>query len=161
MQQLTVLFALLLTLPALAPTASATQEKATLVTGYHGVSRALAADDLKRGQDAAKWLADFATASGKTAKGEPKAILQRLATAATSLQKAADFPAARLAFGELSRETISLLVQKAEMAKGQQAYTCPMAKGYKKWLQPTGEEMANPYMGKRMLKCGMKTELRP
>jgi hypothetical protein len=35
-----------------------------------------------------------------------------------------------------------------------------MARGYQKWVQ-TGDDMANPYMGKRMLKCGGKVKLEP
>jgi threonine/homoserine/homoserine lactone efflux protein len=32
-------------------------------------------------------------------------------------------------------------------------FECPMAKGYKRWVQPT-DELENPYMGQEMLTCG-------
>ena len=65
------------------------------------------------------------------------------------LQNAKDLKAAREAFGELS-------VTAEKLAKGQPGYHvfyCPMAK--KDWVQQT-TTVANPYMGKDMLTCGVE-----
>lgn len=127
---------------------------------YETVRKALAADDLNAAKKGASALAKLAT-SKATASTNPKAkaASHGIASAANKLASTKDFPAARLAFGELSKHTITLLSSSGS-ATGLTAYQCPMAKGYKKWLQ-ADVNMANPYMGKRMLKCGGKTKFAP
>jgi Cu(I)/Ag(I) efflux system membrane fusion protein len=121
-----------------------------LVPSYEVIRKALAADDLKAAQAGAKVLAGKAEAATQSA----------LQKAGLSLAGAKDPAAARLAFGVLSKHTFQLLKANAGLKKGLTAYQCPMAKGYKKWLQADAN-MANPYMGKRMLKCGGKTTFAP
>ena len=123
-----------------------------VVVRYDSVRTALAADDLAAARKASHALAAAARAGGA---GPHRAAI---ATRADELRAAGDIAAARLAFGELSRALITLLVAEPALAVGATAYRCPMAKGYKKWVQ-LGGELANPYMGKRMLKCGSKTAL--
>jgi membrane fusion protein, copper/silver efflux system len=48
---------------------------------------------------------------------------------------------------------VTLLATDKALAKGLRVFECPMVQGYRKWVQPS-DEMANPYMGKKMLACG-------
>jgi len=76
-------------------------------------------------------------------------LLPEVAGAAAKLAATKDVSSARDAFAELSRP----MVRWREMATGERpkvAY-CPMAK--KPWLQDS-EEIANPYYGSKMLRCG-------
>ena len=88
-----------------------------------------------------------------------KAHVDAIAAAAEKLVGAADIEASRgEAFGSMSKHTLSVVVMAKDLGEGITAYRCPMAKAYKKWIQ-LDAEMANPYMGKRMLKCGAKVPL--
>lgn len=125
------------------------------VAGYEKIRVALAADDMKATTAGATALATAATAH---AKGPQAEAFKGMAAAATKVANTKDFAAARLAFGALSKQVITVLTKSPAQAKGITTYFCPMAKGYKKWIQ-ADKDMANPYMGKRMLKCGGKTKL--
>jgi len=130
--------------PAAAPAAS------PALDAYLAVSDALFVDDLPAAQRAAATLAAAAD----------KAPLGDLAKAAAALAKAADLDAARLAFGDASKALIVHLVAHPGDAAGLHAFRCPMAKGFKKWVQRS-ETLANPYMGQRMPRCGGPTPLEP
>ena len=131
------------------------------VKAYEVVRLALAADDLAAAKKGATALAAQSKAQGTTAKSATdKTACAGMTTAANKLASAKDFAAARLAFGDLSKNVISYLSGAPTRSKGLTAYQCPMAKGYKKWVQADAK-MANPYMGKRMLMCGGKTKLTP
>ncbi len=120
----------------------------SLETSYEALRLALVADDLDATKRAASDLAKFAGAD------------EIIAKAAHDMGTAADIEVARLAFGDASRAYITLLSKDAELAKGKHAFRCPMAKGYKKWVQLT-PELENPYMGQRMLECGGPVEMAP
>jgi len=66
--------------------------------------------------------------------------------------EASDLAALRRSFGELSRPLVALLGELSELT-GYFVFECPMAAGYKRWIQPT-DAIQNPYMGSRMLRCG-------
>jgi len=121
---------------------------ATFESAYEAVRLALVHDDLGATQRAATSLARHA--------GDDEA----LAKATRELGAAPDLEAARLAFGEVSRSYITRLSQDPATAKGKHAFRCPMAKGYKKWVQLT-PELENPYMGQRMLDCGGPVDMVP
>ncbi len=142
-----------------APTAQKV-DAAALLKGYEVVRVALAADDLKATQAGAAALAKAASTQASAAKGDEQKTLQSLAQTAQKVGSSKDFDAARLAFGEMSKQTLLLIAADTGRKQGVTAYQCPMAKGYKKWIQ-LDQEMANPYMGKRMLKCGGKDSLAP
>ncbi|MCB9640480.1 MAG: DUF3347 domain-containing protein [Myxococcales bacterium] len=133
---------------------------AALLKAYEVVRVALAADDLKATQAGAAALAKTAGQEAGHAAGVEQKTLQEMAAAAGKVAAAKDFDAARLAFGEMSKHTISFVVADKARTSGVTAYQCPMAKGYKKWVQ-LDKDMANPYMGKKMLKCGGKDKLIP
>ncbi len=133
--------------PAAAPKAA---QGHPLVLAYDAVREALAVDDLAATQAAAKALAEAGKAEAA------------LAQAAQKVASSVDLDAARLAFGDMSQAYIALLNAKADLDPDKKlvAFRCPMAKGYKKWVQ-FGEPMRNPYMGKAMLECGAKVDLVP
>ncbi|MDQ3340519.1 MAG: hypothetical protein M4D80_35625 [Myxococcota bacterium] len=124
------------------PSATVTPATETLAA-YERARALLAADEIKGLAESARTLEASATSAKYTA----------IASSATKLAAAADLDAARTAFGDVSREVVTLLAGDKSLAKGQYVFECPMVKGYRKWVQPS-DEMANPYMGKKMLACG-------
>lgn len=73
-----------------------------------------------------------------------------LAPSALALSKAKDLKAARMEFQTLSKNAIKV----SKDRKGFYVMHCPMVKGGAgDWLQ-TNKEVANPYMGSKMLTCG-------
>ncbi|MGM0578853.1 MAG: hypothetical protein ACQEXJ_24230 [Myxococcota bacterium] len=118
---------------------------------YDAVRAALADDDLDAARAAAGKLAEAA----KGAKG-----LEGLASDAATVKAAGDLKEARQGFGQASRHLLAWLAEHPDAAEGVYAFQCPMAKPYGKWVQ-LEREMANPYMGKKMLHCGKKTEVAP
>ncbi|MCB9735286.1 MAG: DUF3347 domain-containing protein [Deltaproteobacteria bacterium] len=142
--------ALLVTGAAAATSAAPAAPAGAVVDGYLDVHAALFADDLAAAQTAAKALA---------AKADAKAHAD-LARAAGAVAAAKDLDAARLAFGDASKALLTALAAAPGSGVGLHAFTCPMAKGYQKWVQRV-DEVRNPYMGKRMPRCGSHAELTP
>jgi Cu(I)/Ag(I) efflux system membrane fusion protein len=66
----------------------------------------------------------------------------------------------RRLFGEVSKGVVTLLSTHKSLAQGLHVFSCPMAQGYKKWVQPSNK-IENPYMGGRMLRCGGRSDLSP
>ncbi|MEZ4226824.1 MAG: DUF3347 domain-containing protein [Polyangiaceae bacterium] len=122
---------------------------------YEQLRASLAGDDLKPVADQATKLEEVTRVAAGKASGKAKDSLEEATKAAGGLKAAKDIGAARLAFGELSRHVVALVSAEKELQRGQFVFECPMAKGYKRWIQPN-DRMANPYMGKKMLECGSK-----
>lgn len=147
------------TRPSLVPTAAAGQQATpskdvvAALNAYEGLRHALASDDLQGAQTKAKQLADAATAAAKSSAGF-KAVAD--AASAEAALATTDALAVRKQFGEVSRHFIAVLVADAALQQGRFIFECPMAPGYGKWVQ-TQSEVANPYMGKKMLSCGAST----
>ncbi len=128
---------------------------------YEAIHRALASDSLDGVAENARAIRDTvrktAVSFNATNAGVPadkasqcRALLPKVETAAGRLARAATLDEAREAFGELSRP----MVQWREMTNGAnkpKVVFCPMAK--KPWLQES-DQIANPYFGSKMLKCG-------
>ena len=74
----------------------------------------------------------------------------KVAAAARTIGGASDIKAARAAFGDLSDAMIAL-VNSGSSGKDVRVAYCPMVK--KSWLQK-GDQIANPYYGSEMLRCG-------
>ncbi len=127
------------------PSETRPQTADALVDAYDAIRAALAADDLPAAKKAASSLATQVSAATPS-----------ITASAKKLANEGDVAAARLAFGELSEAWMAYLVAHPAVQKGLFAFQCPMAKGYKKWVQKE-KTMANPYMGKRMLQCGTAT----
>ncbi|MCB9736210.1 MAG: DUF3347 domain-containing protein [Deltaproteobacteria bacterium] len=122
--------------------------KAPFVGAYEQLRAALANDDLAAAKAAAGKLAAADGASAGVVAG------------AKGVEGAGDIAAARVAFGEASKAYIEQLVADPELAEGTYVFRCPMAKGYKKWVQLT-DALENPYMGQEMLDCGSPSKLEP
>ena len=129
--------------PVAAPAAASSVEAA-----YEALRVALVNDDFQATKAAAPDLAKAAAAD------------EVLAAAAHAIGTAADIEAARLAFGDASRQYLTLLSKDPARAAGKFAFRCPMAKGYKLWVQ-LSDGINNPYMGQRMLECGGPVDLAP
>ena len=108
---------------------------------YVAAQEALAADDLDQAHQA---LQDLVQSASPT--------LKPLAEKAAS---AADLAAVRVAFKPLSEE-----VMKGQIPEGYVVAYCPMADGEKgaHWVQKDQPQIANPYFGASMLRCGVFKE---
>jgi hypothetical protein len=109
---------------------------------YLQIQTALAGDSLDSAKAAAK---TFTAQAGKLGPAFQKAL-----SAAEAITAAADIKAARTAFGDLSDAVLTMAGDGSGGAGVRVAY-CPMVK--KSWLQK-GSEIANPYYGSQMLRCG-------
>ncbi len=123
-----------------------------MLAAYERARALLAADQMTGVAEAGREMEATATAAATDASVSAP-HLKGIATGATTLASATELKAARQAFGEISRHVIALLAVDKTLAAGQHVFECPMAKGYKKWVQPT-ENLENPYMGAKMLTCG-------
>ena len=108
---------------------------------YVAAQEALAADDLDQAHQALQGLIQSASPT-----------LKPLAEKAAS---AADLAAVRVAFKPLSEE-----VRKGQIPEGYVVAYCPMADGEKgaHWVQKDQPQIANPYFGASMLRCGVFKE---
>ena len=108
---------------------------------YVAAQEALAADDLDQAHQALQGLIQNASPT-----------LKPLAEKAAS---AADLAAVRGAFKPLSEE-----VMKGQIPEGYVVAYCPMADGDKgaHWVQKDQPQIANPYFGASMLRCGVFKE---
>ena len=108
---------------------------------YVAAQEALAADDLDQARQALQGLIQSASPT-----------LKPLAEKAAS---AADLAAVRVAFKPLSEE-----VMKGQIPEGYVVAYCPMADGEKgaHWVQKDQPQIANPYFGASMLRCGVFKE---
>ena len=111
------------------------------LTHYVAAQEALASDDLDQARQA---LQDLVQSANPT--------LKPLAEKAAS---AADIAAVRVAFKPLSEE-----VRKGQIPEGYVVAYCPMADGDKgaHWVQKDQPQIANPYFGASMLRCGVFKE---
>ncbi len=134
--------AVLLAGVAMAAPAGAADIPAAVLDSYLQIQTALAGDSLDGAKGAAKTLA----AQG----GKLGPALKTATDAAAGIAGAADIKAARAAFGSLSDALLALAGSGTGGAGVRVAY-CPMVK--KSWLQK-GDQIANPYYGADMLRCG-------
>ncbi len=129
-----------------------------IAAAYETTRAGLADDDLSRAKDGAAALTKAAKV--QPSEGHLRHHYEPIAKAAATFADAKDIGAARLVFGDISKAFIGLVAADKHLGEGLHAFTCPMAKGYKKWVQTT-EKLSNPYMGKAMSQCGSKTEMQP
>lgn len=129
-----------------------------VVSAYELVREALAEDRADVRLQSAT-LADAAQASSEAAPQSLREPLEELSSAARQLAEieSGDLNAARSGFGQVSRALIAVLSAEPSLQRGRYVYECPMAKGYKKWVQ-VSEAVSNPYMGSEMLECGTEAE---
>ncbi|HUO85095.1 MAG TPA: hypothetical protein VM534_08275 [Thermoanaerobaculia bacterium] len=124
---------------------------------YEALRAELAGDSTITLAENATRLKQAAVAAVAKADGETKKDLESLAASATKLLAATDLNGAREAFGEVSRHLLAVVAAAPNLAEGRFVFACPMAKPYGKWVQ-SEKKLANPYMGGKMLACGMPSK---
>lgn len=128
------------------------------ISSYDGIREALAGD-----RDDVKSQALALASAAKTASASaPESLGPSLDDLAASAQRLGaldrqDLAQARKLFGDVSRALIAVLSAEPSLQPGRHVYECPMAKGYKKWVQ-LDDAISNPYMGREMPKCGSEAE---
>jgi hypothetical protein len=137
----------LLTAPA---QAADTGQFTPMAEHYEAIWKALSGDTLDGVADHARAIAELAETGDHPAEAEEAvpAIVEHAGELAREAG-AGDLDAAREAFGELTKPLVRY--RKAVGAERLEVAYCPMAK--KAWLQPDGD-LANPYYGSEMLRCG-------
>jgi len=131
------------------------EEMKEILKAYLIIPKSLAADKTDGVKESAKKISslakklDSSTVTGKHAE-HYKNIPVKLQKAADELAKAKDIAAMRNALKELSKP----MAMWASMSKpkGVSVIYCSMAPG--SWLQKDNTTIANPYYGKKMLRCG-------
>jgi len=135
---------------------------AASLAAYESIRAELVNDKIPEVKAKAAELAKSAKAAAGKAHGAAKTKLDALAKAASDLEAKSSEKAedVRKAYGEVSRAVVNLVSSDPELKKDLNVYECPMAPGYKKWVQPQkmGEKLENPYMGQEMLECGGKAQ---
>lgn len=119
---------------------------------YESARAKLAQDNLAGAQPFATSLAAAARTAAEHAVAS-KPHFEAIAAAADKIVATKDIKEARLAFGDVSKGVVQLLVDDPELRTGRFLFLCPMAKGYQKWVQTNGK-LNNPYFGSEMLECG-------
>ena len=131
------------------------------LNAYEQIRAELARDSLQKVPELARAMAGMLEEARRAGDRLPPHVddeLQRGAAAATRLAAEKDLAQARALFGEVSRAVVTVAQHDPRVAEGWTAFECPMTTGYRRWMQPDAE-MANPYMGTRMLKCGSPVDL--
>jgi Cu(I)/Ag(I) efflux system membrane fusion protein len=125
---------------------------------YEAIRLVLVKDSVEGIAVHAQQVADTASKAARGADSKTRPHLEKIAEASRSLKEKAtgDIAATRKAFGELSRHLVALLAADPALQKGLHIFECPMAEGYKKWVQPNAK-LENPYMGQKMLQCGAES----
>lgn len=126
---------------------------------YEDLRAQLARDDITVAVGTAAKLEQAAKEAGTKAPEKLRSSLAAVETAAGRLKQTSkeDASAVRRAFGEVSQAVVALLSAEPSLRQGRYIFECPMAQGYKKWVQ-TSEPISNPYMGTRMPTCGSQIE---
>lgn len=121
---------------------------------YEGIRAALAQDRANVRPQALQ-LAGAAKVALGAAPASLRGPLQDLSSSAENLatMMTQEVAEVRTAFGQVSKSVVALLAAEPSLQKGRHLFECPMAEGYKKWVQ-LSETISNPYMGSRMLECG-------
>jgi hypothetical protein len=150
MRAMTYLAAAILLLAARPARAAGSLEAAMqpILTEYLTIQKALAADKDAGVTAAAARLEKLAAAL----KAKKSALPRDLKTAAGKLRQTRGLEKLREVFKELSKPMVSWAL--SSRPRGVHVATCSMAKA--SWLQRE-TEIANPYYGSKMLRCGELT----
>lgn len=135
------------------------QSIAAALDAYEQIRGQLSKDDIAGVAASAGALGKAASAAASKAPEKLRVHLQKIASSARGLEETSkeDAGAVRRAFGEVSRFVVALLAAEPALQQGRHVFECPMAKGYKKWVQTTAD-ISNPYMGAKMPSCGSASD---
>jgi len=136
-----------------------TAQGQAVLARYESIRAALAKDDVVSTAAHAAALEKFAR-SASAASGEVGPNWGDVAEAAKRLHEMPkdDADSVRKAFGDVSQKLVGVLAADKTLAEGIHVFECPMAQGYKKWVQHAAK-ISNPYMGTRMPECGSESHL--
>lgn len=149
------------TLPELELPAAAVSELERGFAAYERARELLASDSVAGLDQAALQVAEsLRLAAEKVEQPELQAALADGRAAAEGLARAADAAQARPHFSELSRILVGLSVADPRLQEDLHVFSCPMADGFNKWVQPS-KKLENPYMGQEMLTCGSSSTFEP
>lgn len=146
---------LIFTLSSRTEAQSVDEDLRAVLTHYEHIRAALASD---RGGPIARAATELAVAASRAAAnstGARRSKLRSLATKSRALSSIGgdDMRALRRAFGRVSEPLVAIVRASTRLRRDLHLFYCPMAEGYGEWIQPT-DDIANPYMGQRMLQCG-------
>lgn len=126
-----------------------------VLAAYERVRAALANDRGGPVERAATRMATAATRAMANTTGAMQSKLRLVVARSRALASidASDMRALRRAFGRVSEPLVAIVRASTRLRRDLHLFYCPMAEGYGEWIQPT-DDIANPYMGQRMLQCG-------
>lgn len=129
-----------------------------VLKSYSSVHDPLVVDDFAKTVEATHTLDALVSQWIKENPGSAeKAQLDAIEKGATKLLGGEDIDDARKAFIQISQGMIALIRSDKSLQAKWQLFFCPMvAKNQGFWVQPAGEQLANPYMGSAMPGCGSK-----
>lgn len=127
----------------------------SLLEAYATVQAALAEDKLTEAKEGSReLLVRLGTRVSKSGGGW-RQPLAKMRVAAKALSSASEMPEARQSFGVLSEVAVLIARADKKLQADWRLYHCPMAPGFKFWLQPVKDSATkNPYMGLTMQRCG-------
>ncbi len=131
----------------------------TVLSSYETVRAELSRDEIDKTTTSAGALERAAGDAGAVAPPKLQPALAKLGEAAKRLKDMpkTDNDAVRREFGQVSEALVQLLSAEPSLRSRRYLYECPMAQGYKKWVQ-TAETVSNPYMGQQMPRCGTASQ---
>lgn len=145
--------------PQAAPAVAEAQGVKAALSAYESIRAALAKDQLEGISEAATQLTRGARSAAAEVPEPARAQLLAMAQASEQLggKVSGEDAALRRGFGELSRPVVELISKHPELQRGRHLFECPMAQGYKYWVQ-TSADTSNPYMGTKMATCGSQVK---
>ncbi len=129
-----------------------------LLGAYRQIQVKLVGDNLDGAQVAGRFLQPLASLWLQENQNHAQAAtVKSIGDGAGKLSMAEDLDEARIAFIQVSQGVIELIRADEDLKAKWQLFFCPMvAKKQGYWVQKTGEQLANPYMGQVMPGCGTK-----
>ena len=129
-----------------------------VLEGYRAVSTSLAADRYSETRDTALKLVPVLEAWLKEHPGtDPQApFVAKMVVGAKQLGETSEELALRLRFSAFSEGAVGFLKRDPVQARWQLFFCHMVEEGFTYWAQAKSEKMANPYMGLKMLQCGVK-----
>ncbi|HEY5610822.1 MAG TPA: hypothetical protein VIL97_06430 [Thermoanaerobaculia bacterium] len=143
------------TAPVESPSFSAETQKQVndALDAYDDIRGTLSNDQTEGVAQAAARLEIAATAAASQSATPANGKLSAIAAEASKVKVSGNLDQTRVAFGGLSRAVVAFLDSEPSLAQKRHLFSCPMTKGYSKWVQST-KSIGNPYMGRKMIACG-------
>ena len=125
----------------------------TAIEAYERIRATLSRDDTSGVAEAARAVAEALRGASSTVSDEQKPTFAETASLADKLTTTGNVDAARHAFAELNARLLPLLSADARLVSDKHVFECSMFE-HARWMQ-TATAVENPYMGSKMLGCGV------